>query len=292
MILMEACAGSQAYNAGPIAGSFAAIATSLSGFAVAALIVFLSRQAATASRRDGPESSSPDTLVQGIASAIFYAMTSLAICSFLYAGLSGEKEGTSRGAAGMMLFAPVLALSVLALFYALLLMMTENILTRPAVKYGFWVLVLAGPVVVMRFLASIALIARRPGDCSLWFGLNPVAFGTGLLILVAGISAWVAWLGRPDTVRSVQASADGLVSRMVTALASRPNSPARMVFWLTFAVAVFSLVVSAQKPEFALPGWVSYLMLLAVAVVLAVFSVMCAAALHAPRGRSAVSDAK
>jgi hypothetical protein len=87
---------------------------------VAGLIVYM-----------GLERRSAEKLIDDVAAAIFYAMASLAICAFLYAGISGDPEGSRRGATLMVWYAVVLSLSVLALFYSLTLMIYERESTRP-----------------------------------------------------------------------------------------------------------------------------------------------------------------
>jgi hypothetical protein len=85
------------------------------------------------------------------------------------------------------------------------------------------------------------------------------------VLLVASFLAARGWL-----------SDSGLLNKA----ADRPNMPPETVFWLTFGVAVLSLLVSTQEPTFVLPDWVSYLVLLGGGVALGVFSLMCVGALR------------
>jgi hypothetical protein len=83
-------------------------------------------------------------------------MAPLGISTFLYANLAGDggpvREG--RDAAALLVYGVVLALSVLALFYFLTLMLFERPLTKHAAKPAFWAGTIAGSLVVLRFLAG------------------------------------------------------------------------------------------------------------------------------------------
>jgi hypothetical protein len=95
--------------------------------------------------------------VRHVSAAVFYAMASLGISSFLYSNLVSIVK-SSQGAAvtALLSYGIIFALSVLSLFYAVTLMMLEHRLTMKAAKHAYWMTIIAGTVIVLRFLAGSA----------------------------------------------------------------------------------------------------------------------------------------
>jgi hypothetical protein len=161
-------------GAAAVADSYAEAAGWLAGIAAALLVVYLTRHRADDTRdhesgppggtsaqqpaRRGPEYTSKGKPVgsRHVARALFFAMSALAICAFLYSSIVDDAVALGRLATEMMFFGAALGTSVLALFYAVTLMMLEYPVTRPAAKSAYWVLVIVGPGVVIRYIAGAA----------------------------------------------------------------------------------------------------------------------------------------
>jgi hypothetical protein len=196
-------------NVAATAGAYATFGGVLAGFAFAGLCVYLGRDkggggdcraSASGSGQvddtgefrgsDGNEKLRP-VEVKHVTVAVFYSMASLAISSFLYSTLAGVASSSPGAAATAFLsYGIVFALSVLSLFYSVTLMMLEHPLTKDAAKHAYWVVTIAGTIIVLRFLAEAARDAflercanacRPPGILS-WPGI-------GFTLLVAAALA-------------------------------------------------------------------------------------------------------
>jgi PPOX class probable F420-dependent enzyme len=124
-------------------------------------------------------------------------MASLAISSFLYASLTTQVETVSKAAAVLLLYGVVFGPSVLAFFYALTLMTYQNPDTRGAAKAAYLVVVIVGPLVVLRFLAGAAqgawnLRCSSSGSCAPENWSPPLIVAIAALILLLGISISVS----------------------------------------------------------------------------------------------------
>jgi hypothetical protein len=194
------------------AGAYATFGGVLAGFAFAGLCVYLGRDHG----RGDDSSASSSTLgqvsdpggfcgsdgnkkpgpieVKHVAVAVFYSMASLAISSFLYSTLAGVADSMPGAAATALLsYGIVFALWVLSLFYSVTLMMLEHPLTRDAAKHAYWVVTIAGTVIVLRFLAEATRNAflersgsacRAPGILS-WPGIGlTLLVAAGLAVLI------------------------------------------------------------------------------------------------------------
>jgi hypothetical protein len=179
-------------NVAATAGAYATFGGVLAGFAFAGLCVYLGRdksggddcRASTSAPGQVGESDGNEKLrpveVKHVTVAVFYSMASLAISSFLYSTLAGVASSSPGAAATAFLsYGIVFALSVLSLFYSVTLMMLEHPLTKDAAKHGYWVVTIAGTIIVLRFLAEAARDAflercanacRSPGILS-WPGI-------------------------------------------------------------------------------------------------------------------------
>jgi hypothetical protein len=170
--------------AGP--GAYATFGGLLTGFAFSGLSFYITR-------KHDRENDQPK--IEGIAAVLFLAMVSLGICTFLYANL-GVVANSNSGAAIMALlsYGIVFALSVLSLFYAVALMILENLPEKDAAKIAYWVVTVAGTVLVLRFLADTVHAAAStrclpsspcilPGVVS-WQGISLTLLGAALLSVV------------------------------------------------------------------------------------------------------------
>jgi hypothetical protein len=187
------------YLSGPIVQMYANLAAVLAGFALAGLVLYLERQpeGAPESRDAEPSVSSPGVIAQ----ALFYSMGALITCAFLYSTLAGEPTNSGRAAIAMMTYGFVLGLAVLSLFFALTLVMLSHDVTRNVAHKARWVIVVAGPALVLRFLAAAAGDAWTLGcrgdtspACSVWL-LDPRSWGSfyiGLLVILSTILC-VSW---------------------------------------------------------------------------------------------------
>lgn len=154
------------------AQAYATFGAVLAGFAFSGLCVYISRspsggeerknrrarQAADGSKPAIRRDEEHDPIeVRHVSAAVFYAMASLGISSFLYSNLISIVK-SSQGAAvtALLSYGIVFALSVLSLFYAVTLMMLEYRPTKKAAIHAYWVTTIAGTVIVLRFLAGSA----------------------------------------------------------------------------------------------------------------------------------------
>jgi hypothetical protein len=202
--------------------------------------------------------------VDDIAAALFYSMAALAVCAFLYASLGGEPADKGRGPTAMVLYGVVFGLSVLSLFYAIALMLAEHEDVRPAAMHAYWVVAVAGPIIIMRFLVTAVYTAwkfRCPSGCGSSWPL-PIGVGVVLLVVLLVMSVF-ARQGQVKWRRRRESAEDGRVW------------PVKWVFWVTVIVALVSLTITTQRPEFVFHPLVSYVFLLLGSVALGGFSIAC-----------------
>jgi hypothetical protein len=252
---------------GVTANTFASFAEIMTGFSFAALAIYLAYESAkgkhSADQKEaearGPGRNERDTRdAKGdhlppsrvgaehpirrtqVAATLFYSMASLAISSFLYASLTLQVHSAPKIMAALLLYGVVFGISVLTFFYALTLMTYENPATRRAAKAAYLVVVIAGPAVVLRFLAEVAQGAwncRSFGSCSSESGSPPLLIGIVififLLIISIGISLFRVFEKRPR------------LYRYCNWLCVRPVLPALVVFIVSVAVALLGIAVTA-----------------------------------------------
>ena len=150
------------------AQAYATFGSLLTGFAFSGLSFYITR-------KPDPDKPRNQTEVKGIPAAVFLAMVSLGICSFLYANLGSIAAFSPKAAVMALLpYGIVFALSVLSLFYTVTLMMLENLpakdpaddaakaaakdAAKDAARIAYWVVTVAGTVLVLRFLADVQLV--------------------------------------------------------------------------------------------------------------------------------------
>ena len=228
--------------AGPAA--YATFGGLLTGFAFSGLSFYITRKH---EQETAPDEKHDQPKIKGIAAALFLAMVSLGICTFLYANL-GVVANSSSGAAVMALlsYGIVFALSVLSLFYAVTLMILENLPDKDAAKIAYWVVTVAGTVVVLRFLADTAHAAARtrcpppsttcilPGVVSGW--------GISLTLLAAALLSMVC------VIRLEEGTPRGVIG----ALTDHPIWPTGGVFIATVIVTTTeSVYLSTRSPGYA-----------------------------------------
>lgn len=127
-----------------------------------------------------------------VAATLFYGMASLAISSFLYASLTTQVESAPKVAAALLLYGVIFGASVLAFFYALTLMTYEHADTRRAAKAAYWVVVIIGPAVVLRFLADAAQGAWNSGTSTPENWSPPLLGGIIIIAVLLSISVLVS----------------------------------------------------------------------------------------------------
>jgi hypothetical protein len=206
---------------GVTASSYASFAEIMTGFSFAALAIYLAYESSTGrhsteeseDENSGGNDDSPIRWenVKGklpvqvgieypirrtkVAATLFYAMASLAISSFLYASLTVQVEDVTKVAATLLIYGVVFGASVLAFFYALTLMTYENKASRMAAKAAYWVVVIVGPTIVLRFIADAAQGAwnsRCSRACVPESWSPPLVGGVVILLFLLAISILIS----------------------------------------------------------------------------------------------------
>lgn len=266
------------------ASAYSTFAGILAGFSFTALVVYLQRQRpekGTGVRDFGSR----------VATGLLYSTASLIIASFLYANLISQATDFQRVAGELLAYGGVLGLSVLVMLYSLTLMIYEVPYTRGAVKYAYWLTVIAGPAVIFRFLVDVAQLVWHSGrfvaaTCTTpiplsgainlwgWAGIGALLIISSL-ITVFGILRWFNWTrwvvkelaerpAIPALAVFITATTAAIASIAITGPAS--FAPAR--YWFTGPVlgvefsllAGFSLAcgcVIGERAPVVLPGWLS-----------------------------------
>ncbi|MEJ3746154.1 hypothetical protein WEI85_23055 [Actinomycetes bacterium KLBMP 9797] len=284
-------------NPAAVAGQYSAFAGLLTGFAFSGLVLYIGRQA-SAHQLTTVDRYAPPTAVRAadVAASLFYAMTSLGLCAFLYANLSGERPTSGRALTAMLLYGTVLGLSVLSLWHSLTLMMFEHELTKNAARYAYWVVVVVGPAIVMRFLAGVCheawevRCAVHPTEAPCGWRVTPVSVGLVLLFLMLGLSALITALGIPRYRRHggpdrrddeftlfgrVWNAALAPLARRRDMLAARPSLPGVGVFLLAALVMLASLFVTTRSTTITPPHWLIFGVLVAGFFLLGCFAFAC-----------------
>ena len=220
------------------ASAYSTFAGVLAGFSFTALVVYLQRR---------PERSENDAGARifgsQVATGLLYSTASLIISSFLYANLVSQATDFQRATGELLIYGGVLGLSVLVMFYSLTLMIYEVPYTRDAVKYAYWLTVIAGPTVIFRFLVDVAQLvwhsgrvakcmsAPLSGAISLWGDAGIAALLLiSSLITVFGFLRWFRWTRE----------------KVVKQLAKRPTIPALAVFITATGAAIASIAITGR----------------------------------------------
>lgn len=138
---------------GPSAQMYGSLAAVLAGFAFTALVLYLGRQ--DSHPGGGTDTDDGHIAPKFIVKTLFYAMSSLMICSFLYAHLASEAQLPHGALLGMSLSGLVFGPGVLSLFYALNLVMVNHAVTRSAAESTRWVVAAVGPSVIISLLTDL-----------------------------------------------------------------------------------------------------------------------------------------
>jgi hypothetical protein len=242
------------------ASGYASVAGFLAGVSFAALAIYLRREGELPAKGIGAKQ---------VTVTLFYAMASLVMSSFLYASITTQADDVERASAGLLLYGVVFGSSVLTLFYALTLMIYENPHTHFAAKYAYWVVVVAGPAVVLRFLVDAAQSTWRLRYPAM--GLRedwsvPLVVGVVFLAILISLSVLITVFGllqRWSRTRSLRHW-----------LAVRPAFPAVVVFVAAACVTVGSMFMTVPL-QFAPTNWFILLSLIAGFALLALFALAC-----------------
>ena len=256
------------------ASSYSSFAGILAGFSFAALAIYLGwrpeKEEGQPSSAQGKNSSTEDIQGTTVAAVLFYAMASLVMCSFLYASLTAQtSDAQKRVPAELLLYGVIFGLSVLALFYALTLMMYERSHTRDAARYAYWVVVIAGPIVVLRFLVNAANStwqARCTSSCAPETWSAPVTLGLVFLVVLLALSVVIT------TLRLLHWWA--ATRRFLRLLYRHPTVPTVIVFALATCVTVGSLLITVPA-QYAPSGLLTLVSLVVGFLFLALFALAC-----------------
>jgi hypothetical protein len=229
--------------------------------------------------------------VRDVTAAVFFAMVSLAMSSFLYSNLVGITQSEPRVAAMAVLsYGIIFALSVLSLFYGVVLMMLESESTAEVAKTAYWVVTIAGTVIVLRFLADSArdvLLSRCrphtacnvPGVLSLW--------GIGCTLLIAALLSVLITVKFQEFPKSHERELGGVVG----ALGRHPAWPPGIVFIAAVLVTTLeSLYFNTRSASFMPSDWLIYSSYSASLLLVALFALACGRVV-APRAEITVGRA-
>ncbi len=249
------------------ASSYSSFAGIFAGFSFTALAIYLGWHPDT---NKGEPSSSRHIARAQVAAALFYAMVSLAMCSFLYASISAQAvDAVQRVPVELLLYGIVFGVSVLTLFYSLTLMMYENSHTKDAAGYAYWAVVIVGPIIVLSLLINAANSVwqvKCTPECPSEGWLQPVPVGIislGILLMfsvaitVFRLLYWWEW-----------------TRRFLDWLYPRPTFPAVVVFIFATCMTVGSLLITVPI-SFTPSSWFAFIGSIAGAVILAVFALAC-----------------
>jgi hypothetical protein len=249
------------------ASAYSTFAGLLAGFSFTALVVYLQRQPERPENGAGTRVLGPQ-----VATGLLYSTASLIISSFLYANLVSQATDFRRAAGELLVYGGVLGLSVLVMLYSLTLMIYEAPYTRDAVKYAYWLTVIAGPTVIFRFLVDAAqlvwhsgrvskcLPAPLSGAISLWgdAGIAALLFISSL-ITVFGLLHWFNWTRE----------------KVVQPLAEHPTIPALAVFITAIGAAIASIAITGRASYTPARNWFTWPVLGAEFTLLAGFALAC-----------------
>jgi len=174
-----------------------------------------------------------------VAAALFFSMASLAVSSFLYASLSTQVEYSSKVVAALLPYGVIFGTSVLAFFYSLTLMTYANSFTWLAAKAAYYVVVIAGPTVVLCFLVDAAQGAwyfRCADGCSPE-GWSPPLFGGTISVgVLLGVSLLISWRRVFEKRKSLY--------WICNLLCVRPVLPTIIIFFFAAVMAAISMLIS------------------------------------------------
>jgi hypothetical protein len=276
------------------------LAAVLAGFAFAGLVLYLGREVNSPAgrRRRRATRGAPNQVTEGL----FYAMASLVVIAFLYASLAGERqEALGKTLTAMLAYGIGFGLAVLSIFYAVTLMMLGHPQTSVAARRTIWVIVVVGPLVVMRFLAGVAsdVWKRSCGpSCPDDVLLHPLMWGALAIVALFVVSVMLIWDPRKKWLRwlrflrtfTIWILRFRFVNRVTRRLRKEPLVPVRVAFVVSALVGVASLGVSSLPSSWgdAPPMWVTYVALVAAVGVLAFFAVAAGSVLAPapPRARN------
>jgi hypothetical protein len=243
------------------AESYATFGGVLVGFTFSGLCVYIARepkQAGTQQAVTYTKDVRHPIEVRDVTATVFLSMVSLGVSSFLYSSLVGLADA-SPGAAltALLSYGIVFALSVLSLFYSVTLMVLEHPLTEYVAKTAYWVVTIAGTVIVLRFLAGTARVAvtygcRHDRACEPASVLSP--WGISLTLLIAALlSVLTAMLLQPP--KSPERARHFRRSETAGFLVNHPTWPPGCVFIATVFVAISeSVYLSTRRPSYAPSG--------------------------------------
>jgi hypothetical protein len=222
-------------------GSLAAV---LAGFAFTALVLYLGRQ--NSHPGGGHDTDDGHIAPKFIVKTLFYAMSSLMICSFLYAHLASEAQLPHRALLGMSLSGLVFGPGVLSLFYALNLVMVNHAVTRSAAESTRWVVAAVGPSVTISLLTDLFDRAWDDGcaaACPEWLSPRWWGFAMAAGLAVVGLLITMPpFTPREPLRRSVEVMVRARWVRRTSGLMRRwPDAPALLTLVLASIIAVTSM---------------------------------------------------
>jgi hypothetical protein len=260
----------------PLFQTFAAFAGILTGFCFTAFVSYLtgtSNASETSPQNDGSwrheAFPSRSRIGRGdVAVTLFLTAISLGMCTFLYVNFVSHAEDKELASTALLLYGVAFGLSVMTFFYTLTLMMFERSIPQPATEYAYWVVVVAGPAMIFRFLASTAnntLHIRCP-TCS-----APLLSQLGIefmLFFIVGISILI-------TLSGLMRRASGLIGIRIF-LGRSPTAPGAIVFLFVFStVTVVSLYLTTRNEHYTPPQWFTYGSLGVGSLILILFALTC-----------------
>jgi len=255
------------------AQSYAWFAGILAGFAFAGLAVYLGRNS------NIPANASACPTVSEVAATLFYAMSSLTICTFLYISLVGYPNYYRVFFAGLV-YGPALGLSVLSLFYSMLLMMLEHDAIREAARHAPLVVIIAGPILVIRFLAyhsygTLQVTCGQPNSSGFLCRTNGPLWTGGILVAILGITLGViisilVAIALDKKGKSTDEKGFFIFGIHIATKVPRPSSS---VFILVSIIAVISALIPARNSAAGIPVQIVYLTLGGGSCLLAMFSI-------------------
>jgi hypothetical protein len=268
-----------------LAQSYAAIAGWLAGIAAAGLVVYLTRHpeeddAPHGSKGDIVKNDAPNRSTgksigkpigpRHVVSTLFFSMAALAICAFLYASMTDDNMAAGRQSTALMFYGAVLGTSVLSLFYSVALMIFEHQGTRKAARSAYWVIVILGPAVVIRFIAGATYEGWRTHHQYDKAWVSPMSAG----LIIAAILAVIFY-------RSVAGGISDRwpIGKIRDYFRDRPSAPAFGACMFAAAIAYSSGILSAQSNDFIPPEVLAWIALGVGVITLTVFALACASVL-------------
>ncbi|HEV2377220.1 MAG TPA: hypothetical protein VGS19_34290 [Streptosporangiaceae bacterium] len=302
----------QSSDLGVTASTYASFAEIMTGFSFAALAIYLAYERSEGSHSadgkrgpGGPENENerqppayrdlrgrlPVEVGQEypirrdqVAGTLFYSMASLAVSSFLYASLTAQVGDLGKFDALLLLYGTIFGTSVLSFFYALTLMTHGNWFTHWAARPAYWVVVVVGPAVVMRFLADAAQATWDQGctQCTPSDWSPPLVTG---MVLVFALLLFSYLISRSHVFENWPR-----LARLCNWLCVRPSLPAGVVFGLAATVAVAAVLIAEPASYHPSPG-----LILAIvwggACLMALFALTCGCVIGPRMQRSRVPRA-